>query len=115
MESADVRTVFADRGVVRLRGAFSPEAAARIHAVAWRHAERTIGVRPDDRSSWPTNGWLPISWKRIKRQRVFDVMVDNALVPPALDAIFGAGRWQRPKRGPQVLFSMPGPEPWSLP
>jgi len=82
--------------------------------VVWRYAERKLGLRPGDRSSWPT-GWLPISWKGLRRNRAFDVLIDNPPVTGALDAIFGAAGWQRPKPGVQVLFTLPGTGPWSLP
>jgi Phytanoyl-CoA dioxygenase (PhyH) len=115
VEPEQVRAAFVDRGVVRLDGAFSSAAAERIRAVVWRYAEAKIGVRPDDRNSWPSDGWLPISWKSLKRNPAFNVVVDNPSVTTALDAIFGAGRWRRPKRGAQVLFSTPTPGPWRLP
>ena len=115
MESDAVQAAFTDRGVVRLDGAFSSEAAERIRSVVWRYAERKIGVSPDERASWPTGGRLPISWKGLKRHRAFDVVVDNPDVTGALDAIFAADGWQRPKPGAQVLFSLPTPGPWGLP
>jgi hypothetical protein len=114
MDGAAVRSAFADRGVVRLDGAFSRDAAGQMRDVVWRYAERKLGLRPGDRSSWPT-GWLPISWKGLRRNRAFDVLIDNPPVTGALDAIFGAAGWQRPKPGVQVLFTLPGTGPWSLP
>lgn len=115
MEPEQVRAVFFDRGVVRLDGAFSSSAAERIRAVVWRYAEAKIGARADDRDSWPSGGWLPISWKGLKRNPVFNVVVDNPAVTAALDAIFGAGHWQRPKPGAQVLFGTPSAGPWRFP
>lgn len=115
MEPEEVRAVFADRGVVRLDGAFSAEAAERMRVAVWRYANAKIGVQVDAPDSWPSDGWLPISWKNLKRNRVFDVIVDNPAVTAALDAIFGSGGWQRPKPGAQVLFSTPTADPWRLP
>lgn len=114
MDREAIRAGFADRGVVRLDGAFSRDAAARIGDVIWRYAERKVGVKHDDASTWPA-GWLPISWKGLKRDTAFEAAVDNAAVPIALDAIFDAGGWRRPKSGAQVLFTLPGPGPWTLP
>jgi len=37
------------------------------------------------------------------------------LVSDASDVIFGAGGWQRPRLGAQILFSLPEPGPWVLP
>jgi hypothetical protein len=109
-----VRSAFADRGVVRLEGAFGRDAAARIRDVVWRYAERRVGLRLDDQSTWPA-GWLPLSWKGVKRNRAFDALVDNPSVTAALDGIFGAAGWRRPKSGAQVLVSLPAPGPWALP
>src|SRR6185369_3711538 len=114
MDVAALRAAFADRGVVRIDGAFSRGAAERVQDVVWRYAERKIGLRRDDRSTWP-DGWLPLSWKPLKRNRAFDVMIDNPAVTNALDAIFGGDGWQRPKPGAQVLLNLPGPGPWALP
>jgi hypothetical protein len=115
MEPDELRAVFVDRGVVRLDGAFSSEAAERIRDVVWRYAETKIGVQRDDTGSWPTDGWLPISWKGLKRKRALNAIVDNSAVTSTLDAIFGASGWQPPKPGAQVLFSTPTAGPWRLP
>jgi hypothetical protein len=115
MDAEAVRATFADRGVVRLDRAFSPEAAARIHDVVWRYAERKAGVSPDDPSSWPDDRHLRISWKGLKRNRAFGVVIENADVRAALDAVFGPDRWQPPKPGAQVLVSLPAAGPWGLP
>lgn len=114
MDAEDVRSAFADRGVVRLDGAFGRDAAARIRDVVWRYAERRVGIGPGDRSPLP-GGRLPLSWKGLKRNRVFDVLVGNPAVTAALDAVFGAGGWQPPRPGAQVLVNLPEAGPWSLP
>jgi hypothetical protein len=114
MDPEAMQSAFADRGAVRVDGAFSADAAARMREVVWRYAGHKVGLRPDDRSSWP-DGWLPISWKGLKRNRAFDALLDNPAVTGALDAIFGAGSWRRPTSGPQILFNLPGPGPWTLP
>jgi hypothetical protein len=105
---------FADRGVVRLDGAFSAVAAARIADIVWGYANRRVGVVRAEPSSW-SRGWLPISWKGLKRNRAFDVFLDNPSVVAAFDAIFGPETWTRPKPGVQVLFSLPGAGPWTMP
>lgn len=114
MNREAIRAAFADRGVLRLDGAFSRDAAARIDEVIWRHAEHRLRMKHDDPSTWPA-GWLPISWKGLKRNSAFAVAVDNRAVATALDAIFAPRGWQRPKPGVQVLFTLPGPGPWALP
>lgn len=105
---------FETTGVVRLEGAFRADQAGAMRAAVWRYAEGKIGVREDDRATWP-DGWLPISWKGLKRNRTFDPLTDNAAVVGALDAIFGADGWEPPKPGAQILMSLPKPGPWTLP
>lgn len=114
MPGADVRTVFAQTGVVRLNGAFSAEAARRISDAVWRYAERKAGLRRDDPTSW-RGGWPGISWKGLKRNPVFAPVLANEAVGDTLDAVFGTGGWQVPKPGAQMLFTLPGPQPWVLP
>lgn len=105
---------FAERGVVRLDGAFDAVAATRIRDVVWHYADRKVGLQYDEPASWP-RGWLPISWKGLKHSRVFDVFLDNPSVVTALGAIFGPEGWQRPKPGAQVLLTLPGAGPWTMP
>ena len=114
MDGDVIRSSFVDRGVVRLDGAFSAESAAWMRDVVWRHAQRKVGLLPDDPSTWPS-GWLPLSWKGLRRNHVFDAFIDNPSVISALDTVYGTGGWQRPKPGAQVLLSLPTPGPWTLP
>ena len=114
MDQTTLLSQFEATGVVRLPGAFSVEAAAAMRTAVWRYAERKIGLRGDDRSTWP-DGFMPISWKGLKRNPVFDALVGNDAVTGVLDEIFGAGGWQPPKPGAQVLVSLPKPGPWVLP
>ena len=87
MDADCLRATFLDRGVVRLDGAFPPDAADRIREVAWRYAARRTGVILGDRASWPGDGRLLLSWKGLKPHGAFDVLLDNA----AVDAV-RAGR-----------------------
>lgn len=113
MDVEGITAEFADRGVVRIDGAFRADVAARMRDVVWRYAERKVGLRPDDRSTWP-DGSLQLSWKGLKRNRVFDALITNQPVAEALDVIFGERGWQRPKPGAQVLFNLPRPGPWAM-
>jgi ectoine hydroxylase-related dioxygenase (phytanoyl-CoA dioxygenase family) len=94
-----LRAEFADRGVVRLDGAFGPDAAARIRAVVARYVERHPGA----------------SWKGLKRSRAFDVAFRNPAVTGALDTVFGEAGWRPPRSGAQILVTPPGDGPWVLP
>jgi hypothetical protein len=110
-----LRDEFLDRGVVRVNGAFPVDAADRIRDVVWRYAERKTGVGAGDRASWPVDGRLPLSWKGLKRNRAFDVVIGNPAVSGALDTLFGTGRWRHPKPGAQVLVHLPTRGRWALP
>lgn len=114
MDCDTLASTFVDRGVVRLDGAFSREDAARIGEVVWRHLDRKLGVQRDDRSTWPSQAWLPISWKGLKRNRAFEALIESPSVRSALDEIFAPAGWQPPKPGAQVLFDLPQPGPWVM-
>jgi hypothetical protein len=113
MQTVDIRSRFEATGVVRLQGAFAAEQAAAMREAVWRHAERLAGLRPGDPASWA--GSPVLNWQGLKRNPAFRPLVDNQLVSDALDVIFGAGGWQRPRFGAQILFSLPEPGPWVLP
>src|SRR5215471_17914738 len=113
MQTADIRSRFEATGVVPLRGAFAAEQAAAMRETVWRHAGRQAGLRPVDPASWA--GSPVLNWQGLKRDPAFRPLVDNQSVSDALDMIFGAGGWQRPRSGAQILFSLPEPGPWVLP
>ncbi len=105
---------FAETGTVRLEAAFPGKAAEQITNAVWAYAERKAGIHRGDPASWP-DGPLGLSWKGLKRNRAFNVLVDNDAVRTALDAIFGADQWLQPKPGAQVLLTLPRPGAWVLP
>ena len=84
-----------------------------MREAVWRHAERQARLRPGDPASWP--GSPVLNWQGLKRDPAFRRAVDNQPVSDALDAIFGAGGWQRPRFGAQILFSLFERGPWVLP
>jgi hypothetical protein len=79
----------------------------------WCHAERQAGLRPADPGTWA--GSPVLNWQALSRDPVFSPLVDNQTVGDALDMIFGADGWRRPRPGAQILFSLPEPDPWVLP
>jgi len=113
MQTVDVRSRFEATGVVRLRSAFTADQAAAMRNAIWQHAERQAGLRPADHSSWA--GSPVLNWQELSRDLVFKPLVDNQAVRTALDVIYGAGGWRRPRPGAQILFSLPEPDPWVLP
>jgi hypothetical protein len=113
MQTVDIRSGFEATGVVRVQGAFAAEQAAAMREAVWRHAERQAGLRPGDPASWA--GPPVLNWQGLKRHPAFRPLVDNQPVSDAMDVIFGAGGWRRPRFGAQILFSLPEPGPWVLP
>ena len=97
-----------------VRGAFSREQADAMVDAVWSYVERHTDTRRDDTATW--DGRPPVSFKRLKRNEVFATAYDNPAVNSALDGIFGAEGWQRPKPGAQILMTLPNAEPpWRLP
>jgi hypothetical protein len=113
MQTVDVRSRFETSGVVRLRDAFTADQAAAMRDAIWQHTARQAGLRPTDPTGWA--GSPVLNWQGLSRSPVFRPLVDNESVTGALDAIFGAGGWRRPRPGAQILFSLPEPDPWVLP
>jgi hypothetical protein len=113
MQTAGIRSRFAATGVIFLRGAFAADQAAAMREAVWRRAEHQAGLRPGDPASWA--GSPVVNWQGLNRNPVFGPLADNQPVSDALEVIFGAGGWQRPRAGAQVLFSLPEPGPWVLP
>lgn len=112
--SRDAAAELEATGVVRLDGAFSAGQAGAMRDAVWRYVERKTGLRDDDQTTWPDER-LGISWRGLKRSRVFDPLTNNTAVVNALDAIFGADGWEPPSPGAQILVSFPKPGPWRLP
>jgi hypothetical protein len=113
MQTVDVRSRFEATGVVRLPGAFTADQAAAMRDAVWQHAGRQVGLRPADPAGWA--GSPVVNWQALSREPVFRPLADNPSVTAALDAIFGAGGWRRPRPGAQILFSLPEPGSWVLP
>ncbi len=110
----DIVREFAETGTVRLEAAFPSTGAEQMTDAIWAYPERKAGIRRDDPASWP-NGPLGLSWKGLKHNRAFNVLVDNDAVRTALDALFGPSQWLQPNPGAQVLLTLPRPGAWMLP
>jgi hypothetical protein len=110
MHTVDIRSSFETAGVVRLDGAFTADQAAAMRDAIRNHAEQQVKLRRADRTGQPS-----LNWQGLSRDRVFGPLADNPAVTGALDAIFGAGGWKRPRPGAQILFSLPEPAPWVMP
>src|ERR1700690_2074141 len=100
MRTADIRSRFEATGAVFLREAFSAGQAAAMREAVWHRAEHQAGLRPDDPASWA--GSPSVNWQGLKRNLVFGPLADNQPVRNALDVIFGAEGWERPRAGAQI-------------
>jgi hypothetical protein len=107
----DLRSRFEADGFVRLDAAFSPEDAAFLRDMVWRHVESTTSVRRADPTTW--DGAANFGLRVVEARDVWGAVHGCAALLSALDDIFGAGRWT-PPGPPQILLTFPGTE-WSWP
>jgi hypothetical protein len=112
MLTAARRAEFAATGICKLDGAFSAEDAARMRDVVWGELHRRYGIERDVPSTWDRHP--PTGMKTSKKHRAFAPILGPAL-QGALDDLFGAGAWVRPKHFGQVLITMPNACEWRVP
>lgn len=110
----DIAETFRQTGIVRLNGAFTPAEAATMRDAFWGYLHRHTDIRRDDPASWDT-GRGSVSFKQLRRSKVFLPFHDNDSVRHALDAIFTDSGWLPPKPGSQILLTFPTPGRWMLP
>ena len=105
---------FEERGFVRLRGAFSAEAARAMEERTWDSLGRRFGVCPNDPSTWTVP--LGLGLQPLRKHAVFRALGGDATFG-ALDELLGPDRWVRPKHWGQLLVSFPAPgaEAWTVP
>jgi hypothetical protein len=112
MLTATQSAEFEERGFVRIPRAFSREEAAAMSERVWRWLERSYGIARADSATW--KGIAPTGLQGLKRERVFDAIGSPATCA-ALDALLGAGRWQKPRDWGGFLVSFPSEGGWSVP
>jgi hypothetical protein len=113
--TVDLRRVvetFAERGVVRVPGAFTRTQAAAMSDAIWRHVARATPCRRHDPSTWDAR---PISFKKLKSSSALLPLLDGPPIRRVLDALFGPDQWTAPKVGPQILMTLPNASQWRLP
>jgi hypothetical protein len=99
-------------GVMRCEAVFSPDDAERMCAVIWSELRRRHGIVRVDSTTWHRHP--PTGLTSSKRSTAF-APICGPNVARALDALLGAGRWQRPKTFGNVLVTMPTSEVWRVP
>jgi hypothetical protein len=110
--TGEQQATFERDGILRLPNAFTRVAAGAMADTVWRFVERKSDVRRTEPDTWLRP---PMSFKSLKRDSVFNALVDNQSVRDALDGVFGVGGWNPPRPGVQVLLTFPSPPPWMLP
>ena len=108
MLSEQDRAEFAERGVVRLRGAFSTDEAARMRRRVWARLAR-FGVAEDDPATWASAEVTGLS-KAISRDTVFAAL-GSPVVRSAVDDLLGPGAWDPPREWGHDPGHLPGPGP----
>jgi hypothetical protein len=112
MLEASAAEAFDRTGILKVEHAFSDTDAARMRDVVWHELGRRYGIAHDDPSTW--NRHEPTGLTSTKKSPAFAPMC-GPVISEALDALFGAGRWQPPKSFGNVLVTMPSPGPWRVP
>jgi hypothetical protein len=113
VEIAEEETLqhFRDHGWVRVRGAFSVDAAAAMRAVVWQVLAHA-GIREDDASTWTTE--RPAHLQRVRQAAAFRT-VGSARVLRAIDAAFEGLPYERPEEWGSAFVAFPTPQAWNVP
>jgi hypothetical protein len=113
MLSSTQRETFEDRGLVRLKRAFSLAQAQAMEQRLWTALTEGYGASPDDPATWQP-GWAT-GLQDLRADEVFEP-IGGAAVTGALDELLGVRRWQRPRHWGQVLVSFPATDgAWAPP
>src|SRR5260370_42331623 len=100
MLSEQDRAEFAERGIVWLRGAFSPDEAARMRRRGWARLAR-LGVAEDDPATWAAADGTGLS-KAIKRDRGFAALGSPVVRGRGRD-LLGQAAWAPPRGWGAIL------------
>src|ERR1700753_940147 len=110
--TADQRDEVCTTGLLRLEGAFPSAAAEAMGDRVWEFLGRRDGIFRGERSTWRTE--KPAGFQPVTRSGAFGAVGGDRLCG-ALDTLFGAGRWGRPRWWGRPLVTFPGEGPWELP
>jgi hypothetical protein len=112
MLTAEELAAFDRDGIVKIEHVFDDDAAARMRDTLWRELYRRYEIECSDPSTW--NRHLPTGLKSTKKSAAFTPML-GAPLTEALDQLFGAHQWVRPKNLGHVLVTMPNAPAWRVP
>lgn len=112
MLNGEQRAEFARTGILKIDGAFTADEAAVMRDVVWGELFRRYEIEREHPSTWDRHP--PTGLKSSKKHRAFAPILGPA-VHEALDDLFGADCWARPKHYGQVLVTMPNASEWRVP
>ena len=112
MLTADQLAAFRTTGLVRLAGAFGRSDAEAMRDRLWKFLAEQYGIDRDERSTWTVE--RPSGFQPVTHSGAFRAVGGEA-VSGALDAVFGAGKWVRPRWWGRPLVSFPRDGEWGLP
>lgn len=90
----DQHDEFRATGLLRLRGAVSPVTTASMCDRLWEFLASRHAIHRDERSTWTAE--KPAGFQPVTHSGAFRA-VGGAPLRAALNALFGAGRWARPR------------------
>ena len=113
MLTDEQRQAFDEQGFVRVKGAFSRNAAQAMEDCVWAALGEKYGARPTDPATWTVkhgSGLQPL-----KKLAMFEAIGSEATLE-AIDDLLGENCWKRPKNWGQFLVSFPDVErSWTVP
>jgi hypothetical protein len=113
MLTAEQRQEFDRNGIVRLQGAIPSSDVDAMRDCVWQNLARAYQIRHDDPATWQAR--RVAGMHALATSAAFE-QIGSPAVCGALDHLFGAGNWQRPKRWASLLVTFPeSPGPWRLP
>jgi hypothetical protein len=111
MLTAEQRTEFGERGLLRLPGAVPGDAVARMRERFWAFLSER-GIDPGRTATWPVEP--PRHLQALRRGGTFAAM-GSERVRAALADLLGAGGWQEPKDWGLPLVTFPRAAAWTVP
>jgi hypothetical protein len=110
--TADQHDEFRTTGLLRLEGAFPRAAAEAMCDRLWEFLASRYATQRGDRSTWTTE--KPAGFQPVTHSGAFRAVGGEPL-RAALDTLFGAGQWARPRWWGRPLVTFPAAGPWELP
>jgi hypothetical protein len=112
MDPDSLRSLFDERGYVRLADAFPAAAAASVADAIWEDLHRRHGVRRNDRRTWTVTE--PRGLGGLRAAGVFAPLGTPA-VAEAITCLVGSDRWPQPADWGAALVTFPRPGSWAVP